>query len=325
MILRELLAALATDDGISGSALARRFGVTRAAVWKRIAQLRTWGVRVDARAGVGYSLAAPIDLLEPEVIRAAMDARSRKLLSALNVELDLDSTNSAMNRAVGTPSGSVLFAERQRQGRGRRGRAWQSPFGANLYLSVLWRFDCGLAALGGLSLAVGVALAQAVQALGVTGVRLKWPNDLVHDGRKLGGILIDAGGEWSGACHAVIGIGINVRVPDAAAQHIDQPWTDLAHLLDPLPPRSHLAGVLLAHVLPALQRFGQEGMTPFLDAWSELDALTGRTIVVHENGNSWTAVAEGIDDAGLLRARDAQGMMHRLAAAEISVRVESPA
>jgi BirA family biotin operon repressor/biotin-[acetyl-CoA-carboxylase] ligase len=322
----ELLDALATPQGVSGSELARRAGVTRAAVWKRIAQLRDWGVEIEARAGLGYRLRHALELIDAQRIRGALSPRAANALGALDVVLDVDSTSSALLRvAREAQSGTVLFAEHQSGGRGRRGRHWQSPFAANLYFSVLWRFERGLATLGGLSLAVGVALAQSLHALGARGVGLKWPNDLVVGEAKLGGILVDAGGEWSGAGHAVIGVGLNLRMPRGAGDNIDQPWTDLAALLDPLPSRNAVAASALSHLLPALQRFAAEGLAPFLDAWHALDALPGAAIDARIGERTLHGIAAGIDDDGRLRVRDAQGAIHALSAAEVSVRRGEPA
>ncbi|MCE3001275.1 MAG: biotin--[acetyl-CoA-carboxylase] ligase [Xanthomonadaceae bacterium] len=323
MRLDDLLAALAHPQGASGSELAARFGVTRAAVWKRIEALRAAGLAVEAVAGRGYRLAAPLDLLDAAAIRAALPADAARRLATLVVDAEVDSTSSALLRdaAAGARSGSARLAERQTAGRGRRGRAWQSPIAANLYLSVLWRFEGGLSALAGLSIAAGVAVAQALQTLGADGVRLKWPNDLVHDDRKLGGILVDAAGEWAGPCHAVVGIGINVRMPAAAAAAIDQPWTDLAQVLGGRdgPLRNPVAAALLAQLLPALATFETGGLAPFRTAFAALDALHGRAVTVHDGAAPWAATAAGLCDDGRLRVTDPKGREHRLAAAEVSV------
>jgi BirA family biotin operon repressor/biotin-[acetyl-CoA-carboxylase] ligase len=324
MTLAEVLAALARPGGVSGSELAARFGVTRAAVWKRIAALREAGLEIEALPGRGYRLAAPLDLLDAAAIEAALPAAARMLLSGLRIDTEIDSTSSALQRAAasGAGSGAVWLAESQTAGRGRRGRAWQSPIAANLYLSVLWRFDEGLAALGGLSIAAGVAVADALQGLGLADVALKWPNDLVVGTRKLGGLLIDAAGDWAGPCHAVIGVGLNVRMPAAIGARIDQPWIDLAGALAPhaAPSRSAVAGALLGELLPALARFSRDGLAPFIDGFARHDALRDRPILVHAGEHPWPATALGLAPDGRLRVRDAAGNEHRLAAADVSVR-----
>lgn len=320
MRLGELLAALAQPEGVSGSVLAARFGVSRAAVWKRITQLRAAGLQIDAHSGRGYRLAQPLDLLDAQAIVAHLSEPTRDLLAALRIETEIDSTSSALVRQAhaGAASGSVCLAEHQTAGRGRRGRGWQSPIAAHCYLSVLWRFDGGLSALGGLSIAVGVALAEAVHALGAAQAGLKWPNDLVCDHTKLGGVLIDAGGEWAGPCFAVIGIGLNVRMPPTVA--IDQPWTDLARCVDQVPARSAVAAALIERVLPALQQFAQDGLPPFMPRFAAFDVLAGRALSVHDASGAWTGVADGLEPDGRLRVIDSAGSLQRLSAAEVSVR-----
>ena len=324
---RALLDRLAAGP-VSGDALAREAGLTRAAVWKRIEALRAAGVRIDARAGRGYALAAPVDLLDAGRIAAALPAPVREGLAALEVAWSLDSTNSRLLRLGDPGPGTrVLLAERQTGGRGRRGRPWASPLAANLYLSVARRFDAGLARLGGLSLVAGIAVVDALHALGVERARLKWPNDLVvvAEGRlrKLGGILVEGGGEYAGPAHAVIGIGLNVRMPPEAGEAIDQPWIDLL-ALGAFPPRDHVAAAVLAHLLPALDRFDAEGLAPFLRAYAAQDALAGQPVRILAGEGEHHGTALGVAADGALRVRTAGGerLFH---AGEVSLRAEADA
>ncbi|MBP6216101.1 MAG: bifunctional biotin--[acetyl-CoA-carboxylase] ligase/biotin operon repressor BirA [Luteimonas sp.] len=308
---RALLQRLAAGP-VSGDALARESGLTRAAVWKRIEALREAGVAVDAQAGRGYALAAPVDLLDAATIRAALPPPVAAGLADLDVAWSLDSTNSELLRRPSVGHGAqVLFAERQTGGRGRRGRSWASPLAANLYLSVARAFDGGLARLGGLSLVAGVAVADALQALGILEARLKWPNDVVvAEGvtlRKLGGILVEGGGEHAGPARAVVGIGLNVRMPAQAAAAIDQPWIDLATLHPQLPARSVLAATLLAHLLPALAQFDREGLAPFLPRHAAHDVLAGESVRVLAGDGEHAGLALGLAADGALRVRLASG------------------
>ncbi len=298
---RDLLVRLA-EGPVSGDALARAVGQTRAAVWKRIETLRDGGVRIDAQPGRGYALAVPVELLEAQRILARMQRAGS--VSALDVAWSLDSTNSELLRRKAPAQGAeVLLAEQQTGGRGRRGRHWASPIAANLYLSVSRQFSGGLARLGGLSLVVGVAVAEALRQAGFASVGVKWPNDLLADDRKLGGILVEGGGEHGGPVRAVIGIGINVRMPDAAAASIDQAWTDLATLAGAAPSRNVLAAGLLDALLPALDLFDAEGLPPFLARYAALDALAGRAITVHGPQGDAHGIADGIGDDGALQVR----------------------
>lgn len=320
-VLPRLLALLESPGGVSGERAARELGVSRAAVWKHIEKLRALGLAVAAQAGRGYRCEVPVQWLDAERMRAALSPAARDRLHALEVHFELDSTSSELARraAEGAPGGIVCFAETQGQGRGRRGRAWHSPLGANLYFSVLWRFDEGLSAMSGLSLAVGVALAGALRALGAD-VALKWPNDLVARGRKLGGVLVEVGGEWQGPCHAIVGIGINLRMP-ADAPAIDQPYVDLATLLgDAMPSREACAVALLDALLPALARFAAHGAGEFLAAWPAFDALAARDVQVLAGERRVVGTACGIDAQGRLLVSLPDGTVEPFGSAEVSVR-----
>jgi len=317
---RELLVRLAQAP-CSGSTLAREFGLTRAAVWKHIHALRGAGVEIHAQPGSGYALSAPLDLLDAQRIRAGLAADVVARLDALDVAWVIDSTNAELLRRPTTPGVQVLLAETQTAGRGRRGRSWTSPLAAHLYLSLQRCFDGGVAALAGLSIAVGVAAAETLRALGFVAVGLKWPNDLVAGDRKLGGILIEFGGEDAGVVRAVIGIGINVRMPEAAATQIDQPWTDLHAFGAPLPSRNALAAGMIAPIMHALDQFAEAGLAPFLARWRALDALGGRAVDVIAGVRRESGIALGIDDRGALRVRHADGERD-YHSAEVSVRTK---
>jgi len=321
---RLLLQRLA-DGPVSGDVLAREVGLTRAAVWKRINALREAGIAIAASPGRGYRLEHPLDLLDAGAIRAAVPASAQAQLASLEVAWSLDSTNSELLRRDTPEQGcAVLLAERQTRGRGRRGRGWASPLAAHVYLSIARRFDGGLARLGGLSLVAGIAACDALHALGFSQVTLKWPNDLVVvDGgglRKLGGLLVEGGGEHAGAARAVIGLGLNVRMPLASAATIDQPWIDLAGIASTPLARNHVAAALLAHLLPALAQFDAEGLADFLPRFAALDALAGRRVDVHEGAHPWPATALGIASDGALRVRDQTGCERNVHAGDISVR-----
>ncbi|HSR65233.1 MAG TPA: biotin--[acetyl-CoA-carboxylase] ligase, partial [Xanthomonadaceae bacterium] len=235
-----------------------------------------------------------------------------------------DSTNTRLlERPTPDEGVAVLLAERQTGGRGRRGRAWASPLAANIYLSLARSFRGGLARLPGLSLVAGVATAEALHALGFTGARLKWPNDLVvpegRGMRKLGGLLVEGGGEHAGPARAVIGLGLNVRMPDAFAAAIDQPWIDLATLAGAPVSRNRVVAALLAHWLPALAQFDAEGLDGFLPRYAALDALAGREVAVDTTGGTRSGIALGLAADGALRVRFAEGEQ-RVHSGEVSVR-----
>lgn len=327
MTERELLARLIQGPA-SGAAMARAAGQTRAAIWKQVEALRAAGIAIDVRPGSGYALSRPLELLDADAILAGLPPADRAQVAALEVAWSLDSTNSELFRRPVPASGvAVLLAERQSGGRGRRGRDWASPLAANLYLSLSRMFGGGLARLPGLSLVAGVATAEALHALGYTGVRLKWPNDLVVDGsgdghglRKLGGLLVEGGGEVAGPARAVLGLGLNVAMPAAAAAGIDQPWTDLTMLgAGKTPSRNALAATLLAHWLPALVQFDGHGLSPFLARYAALDALAGRQVILHDDKGQRNGQALGLAADGTLRVR-IDGIERNVVAGEVSVR-----
>lgn len=322
---RDLLLRLAAGP-VSGAELARETGLTRAAMWKRIEALREAGVDIEARPGQGYALARTPDWLDAQAVRAALPAPLRAGLAGLEVAWSLDSTNSELLRRSTPVRGvEVLLAERQTGGRGRRGRAWASPLAAHIYLSLARQFGGGLARLGGLSLVAGIAAAEALREAGFDGVRLKWPNDLVvvspNGFRKLGGLLVEGGGEHGGPVRAVVGLGINVRMPETHAAGIDQPWIDLQSLSVEAVSRNRIVAALLGALLPAFDRFDAEGLAPFLPRYAALDALAGREVDVHEGLRTRRGIASGLAEDGALRVQ-IEGSEQRLYAGDVSVRAK---
>lgn len=320
---RELLTHL-IDGPVSGDALARSMGQTRAAIWKRIDALREAGIAIDAQAGRGYALAQPLELLDADLIDQQLPAAAKADLASLEVAWTLDSTNSELlRRPPPTHGAAVLLAERQTAGRGRRGRNWASPLAANIYLSVSRMFSGGLARLPGLSLVAGVATAEALRSSGFDRVRLKWPNDLVVEQggglRKLGGLLVEGGGENAGPVRAVLGVGLNVRMPDGLSVHIDQPHIDMATLAGVAPSRNALVASLLAHWIPALAQFDAQGLSPFISRYAAFDALAGRDIALHTDTGAQPARALGLAPDGALRVR-VDGREQSVHSGEISVR-----
>ncbi len=331
---RLLLQRLATGP-VSGDLLAREAGLTRAAVWKRIEVLRDAGIAIAVVPGRGYRLDQPLDLLDADTIRAALPNAIASQLASLEIGWSLDSTNSELLRRELPAQGcAVLLAERQTGGRGRRGRSWTSPLSAHVYLSIGRHFEGGLARLGGLSLVAGIAACEALHELGYAHVGLKWPNDLVVKSvvnsvanetrgglHKLGGLLVEGGGEHAGAARAVIGLGVNVRMPATAADGIDQPWVDIDGLSDgSSPSRNVVVAQLLKHMLPALAHFDAEGLAGFLPRFAALDALAGRDVHIHEGTQTWSAMSLGIAADGALRVRDGDGRERQVHAADVSLR-----
>ena len=316
-----LLSLLADGRFHSGEALGETLGIGRSAVWKLARSLSGRGVEVYAVRGRGYRLAAPLELLDRERIRAELDPSRHETLASLEIMEEVGSTNAhlAAAGAGGAVAPRACLAESQTAGKGRIGRRWYSPYARNLYLSVLWRFPALDHRLQGLSLAAGVAVAEALGRLGAERVGLKWPNDLVHEGRKLGGLLVEMSGEPSGPWQVVLGVGINLRMPAEAEHLIDQPFTDLeATLADP-PGRNRVAGCVLDALLGALGTFEARGFAPFRAGWEARDATRGRPVTLHAADGVRRGIASGVDEEGALLL-EIDGHRERVVSGELSLR-----
>lgn len=284
--------------------------------------LQQAGLEIYSVRGKGYRLAHPFEMLDAETILAAVGEEARGKLHRLEVHHEIESTNAHLLTIAkqSDASAHACIAERQRAGRGRRGRQWVSPLGGNLYLSLLWRFQNGAGSLGGLSLAVAVAVMRALREIGLQSAGLKWPNDILVDGRKLAGILLELAGEAAGPCSVVVGLGLNVHGQSAEMATVDQPWTDLTSVLGHSVPRNVLAAQLLHHLINVLSEFETQGLTPFLGEWAAWDVLAGNEVTLYLPAGEVRGVARGVDENGaLLLAND--GKLHRYHSGEVSARI----
>lgn len=303
----------------SGASIAEALGYSRTAVWKHVESLRKRGIEVDAVAGQGYRLREPLEFLDESSVHQHLDTRSRSLLKQLKILGTVSSTNDwlqSLDRE--SQHACALLAEHQSSGKGRRGRSWVSPFARNLYLSLGWRFDLAVADLACLPLVVAIAACEALDACEVPGVRIKWPNDLLLNGAKLGGCLVEVHGDAAGPCLAIVGIGVNVRMNRGLAGEIDQPWTDAASV-NPEISRNRLAGHLLNCLLRNISVFAESGFDPFVNAWKDRDAVAGSQVVVSQAGRWHEGIAIGISREGGLMLQSPTGVAE-YRAGEISIR-----
>ncbi len=321
---RQLLDILSDGRFHSGEVLAAQLGgVSRAAVWKGIRILQTFGLEIHAVRGRGYRLAEPLELLAAERIQAALTDAARPWVTGIEVHERLVSTNTyLLNRAKDElPGGWVCLAEYQSAGRGRRGRSWVSPFAANLYLSLLWRFTLEAALLSGLSLAVGVALIRALHGLGIPELGLKWPNDVLWRRHKLAGVLLEFGGESSGPGYIVAGIGLNVAMPHHTEPAIDQPWVDLRSIVGPGQlSRNRLAARLIGELVTAFVQFEQAGFAAFREDWARYDLARNQPVTLSLPTMAIDGIARGVDATGALLLETAAGIRPFLGG-EISLRL----
>lgn len=298
----QVLRALSDGRFRSGEELAGILGCSRSAIWKHVRQLRQQaGLQIDAVTGRGYRLAEPLELLGRESILQHLSSQQRGSLGELHVEDVVGSTNElALQQAdTATLSPQAWFAEAQTGGRGRRGRTWHSPYGRNLYFSLLHRFDIPLHRLAGLSIAVGLELAEMLADLGLQEHGLKWPNDLYWRGAKLAGILIEARGESEGPASAVIGIGLNIDLGEPP-EWLDQPVCSLRDAgLDVS--RNRLAGELLGRMLGLCECFAAEGLAPFRHKWQRYGLYHGELVSLSGPGSHHVGTLRGLSPDGGLR------------------------
>lgn len=296
----QVLAQLTSGKFCSGQQLGELLGVSRAAIGKHINALQELGLNIYSVTGKGYKLEHATQLLNVDKIKALLGGNNSPTFSVLPV---VDSTNEVIKKKIlsgelqGMQAGHTVFAEAQTAGRGRRGRQWVSPLGSSLYFSTHWRFEQGISATMGLSLAVGVAICEALGQLGVVGLGLKWPNDVYLDGKKLAGILIELESQGADSCDIVIGIGINVALPAGAGETIDQPFTDLAASGIVLE-RNVIAAKLLANLWQVLNDFDISGFKAMVERWNKYDCFVGEQVELLIGKNNIKGIAKGVDAQG---------------------------
>lgn len=318
-----ILARLAQGGPCSGEGLAVECGMSRAAVAKHVRRLREAGWPIQARRGVGYRLAHGLRPLCRSAIADGLAAVDGRVMD-LEVCPEVDSTNSRLADVALPADGraQLCIAEHQTAGRGRRGRSWHASAGGGITFSLSRLFERPPAELLGLGLVAGVAVAEALAAQGLAGLRLKWPNDIQVGDAKLGGILVELAGEAAGPTRAIVGIGLNYDLADAPAS-LTQAAADVRGTATPAPDRSALAGALMAALIRELDEFGHEGLAPYLERWTGLDALAGRNVEVEAPGGPVAGVAAGLAPDGALRLTTASGE-RRFLSGDVSVRARAP-
>ncbi|MFA6409777.1 MAG: biotin--[acetyl-CoA-carboxylase] ligase [Gammaproteobacteria bacterium] len=244
-----------------------------------------------------------LELLNKAQLAAYLKPENQSYLDKIVVLESVNSTNTFLVDASKNPDNkiSICFAESQTAGKGRLGRQWISPFGCNIYLSLLWNFKCGLDQLSGLSIAVAMAVVEALKAYGIIdAIKLKWPNDVLWEGKKLAGILVELSSQEKNFHNAVIGVGLNVNMPETFSQDISQPWCDIAEIIGKTPDRNKLAGLLLDKLLSTLKLYQTEGFAPFYPKWKDLDAFYGQEVSISTAQEKIFGINRGIDAKGYL-------------------------
>ena len=305
----------------SGEALAREFDLSRSSIFNALAEAEAMGLRLHAVRGRGYRLPEPVDWLNAAAVAEHLGPAAGAY--AIHLHDSLNSTNTALMAAAtaGAADGTLFCCEHQQSGKGRRGRQWHSVIGGSLTFSVLWRFDSGLQSLAGLSLVVGLAIARAVNRHSRHPARLKWPNDVLVDYRKLAGILVEVQGDMHGAALAVVGVGLNVRLNEAQRNAVDQAVIDLAELGVAVG-RNQLLADCLQELHAALTLFRQQGFAALREDWLALDAYAGRTATLNlPDARKVQGVAAGVDETGAFLLREAEARLAAYSGGEISLRL----
>ena len=310
-----LLAVLADGAFHSGEQIGAELGISRAAISQQIKSLRLLGLEIFSITGKGYRLNTPLQLLNRESIQQHLNDVPVHTCAVI------DSTNQYMMAQLDRwQKGECLLAETQTAGRGRRGRQWHSPFGSQFIMSMYWRLDDGPSAAMGLSLAIGVAVVQALESVGYRDLSLKWPNDIYMARRKLAGILVEMSAAVGGICHLVIGVGVNLNLPDAVIAQLDQPCAHLAEqpvVVD----RNQLSATIIRALRNALALFEKQGLTAFLMDWNRLDIFMQQPVQVLLGNQVIHGIYCGIDGQGNMLLQDLEGM-HKFVGGEISLRAD---
>jgi BirA family biotin operon repressor/biotin-[acetyl-CoA-carboxylase] ligase len=323
-LVARVFAALSDGGFHSGEELANSLGVSRSAIWKAGQALRGLGATLHAVRNRGYRLVAVSEPVDADKIREHLPRSIRERVQALDVVWSVSSSNTALLDRPNPPNGrcEVFLAEYQTAGRGRRGRAWLAPPGGAICLSLSWTFREVPADLGGLSLVIGVCSLRALQSLGVANARLKWPNDLIVEERKLGGVLIELRAESAGPACVVIGVGLNVTLGASLLQSIEETGVaaiDLVAAGLARPARNEIAASLVTHYVRGLLEFEKDGLKSFSEEWKQADALRGRPVTVQAPDGTTKGLARGIDLHGALLIETPQGLK-KFISGDVSVR-----
>lgn len=304
---RQLLSALSQGEFQSGQVLADTLGLSRTAIANHIKQLQQLGLDIYKVKGRGYRLAEAITLLDAGKISQLRKVGCPDIL----VQHITDSTNSQLMQKVQdglvTQPGYTIVAEAQTAGRGRRGRHWYSPFAASLYFSMYWRLEQGIQAAMGLSLVVAIAIARLLKQQYQLEAKVKWPNDVYANGKKLCGILVELAGQAHAGCDVIIGIGMNIRLPQQALNNIDQQYIDLADASGQVIDRNLLVAMLQQQLISLLAEFSENGFAGFVDEFDHYNQYRDKAIKLIGN-TEIKGTCLGVDKQGALLIKTAAGV-----------------
>ena len=320
---RALLAALNKHEFCSGEVLASQFSVTRATIHNAIKRLQSLGLIIESVSGKGYRLKNKLELLDSDAVRSYLNKDCHGAQDQLLLFDQLSSTNQLAGELAAPNNGrwSAVLSELQTAGRGRRGRSWISPYAANIYLSMVWNLSRSLIHAAVLSPFLALRVAQCLQRLGVPNIKVKWPNDIYCNGKKISGLLLECFGELSDSCTLVVGVGVNVSMSAYQSIKIDQEWTDILAVMgaDNGLSRNQLAAELINTLFISLVEFESEQMGAWQAQWQAIDAFHGQAVRVEDAQQSFSGTAEGICADGAYKVSSQDGE-HRALTGDMSLR-----
>lgn len=312
-----ILQLLSDGQWHKGEELGQALSITRAGIWKA---MQSMPISIERDKRQGYRIAGGLELLNEKELNKKIESSVKNKYNKLIILNSIPSTNDYLfEQARGNIHDNLIcLAEAQSQGKGRRGRTWETPFGHNISCSFLWHYNCDSGQLSGLSQMIALSTVKAIEeATGIEDLKVKWPNDIYHQGKKLSGILIELLAQAHVNTTAIIGIGINGKLPENT--QINQPWTDLTNILGAPPPRNRLAAALINHTISTLAEFHMDGLTPHIETWKHYDICAGKQVEIVRNSNDLKGIAEGINRRGELILRDKNNQLHTILSGEASL------
>lgn len=321
---KRLLELMADGTFHSGQQLADYLNVTRTSVWKYLQQFQDVGLEIRSRHGLGYCLAQPLELLDASIITQMLTQNAKRHCAEIEIIEKINSTNSHLYNQLNSAikPGKVVMAEFQTKGKGRRGHQWVSPFASGLNFSLFWRQQEAHTNIGALSLIVGVAVIRCLKKAGIRHAGLKWPNDIVVEDNKLGGILIELQGEANGPVNIIIGVGLNYRLPESGLRLEENTATDIYTHVDKSLKRNELAAKLISSIFDVLDEIEHERHIELINEWRQYDVYKGREASILINDSTLTGTLSGVNDDGCL-LMDIQGKQQHFACGELSLRIKS--
>lgn len=322
---KSLLEILSDGNAHSGADLGEQLGITRSAVWKLINQLKEEvGIKINAKTNQGYQIQENYELLDLRKIKSFMDKRNHQYMAKSIILDEVSSSNTYLLEMAKEPKTrvNVCLAEVQTACRGKLNRRWFTTFGNNIAFSILWHFYQDIPQLSGLSLTIAVAIMRALRRCNIyEDIGIKWPNDIFWKDRKLSGVLIDLCGEYNYNCDAIIGVGMNMHIPETLRKGLDFKLADLAEISDKIPGRNQLMGYLLDELFDALTVFQHEGLLPFLLEFIQADITLNKSVKILYANDVYEGVGRGIDDQGHFLLEDKLGKIRKFLSGEASLRM----